>query len=576
MRGLFVALTALTLSSACAARDAAQLVVVVSSDLAVPSELDALEIRLRDGAGEIVEERGLSLAGRPSTGQVLGSFGVTPLDGDVRRGVDVEVGAVKGGDVLFRARVKTRFVSGAKLRLDVFLAASCVEAACPESVMCLRGACMPPVDVDPATLPPYDGDPVPQDSGVDAGPPRDAGDRDASDLDASERDAGVDTDAGADGGGAGDAAADAGPADAAVPACSVTSPFRVEEASGREPSEPSIQWNGSELGLVWAAFDPAVLRQDLAFARVAASGTERLDRGALRIDSTNTGTTSRILEPQLVWTGTDYAVVYADTRVAGTPQRGDVYLARFAADASAPSLVTALASTEGYEDAPSVAWSGAELGVAWRLDYGFGRFARFDGAGGLLSAPADLDQRSRVALAYDPTRTEWIIVSTAWVSGDDYDMYVDRANAAGQRVSTIPTPLSTAPTAAAEPAVVVAGAEWAVAWVELAPEPAPWRIHFGHGTPGAGLRGASLDVAEQAPASDGPALAWRSDAGYLLAFRDGLALRIARITAAGVRVQDVTIADGATSRPSLVADGAGFALAWTDSRGVNVALVRCP
>ncbi len=42
------------------------------------------------------------------------------------------------------------------------------------------------------------------------------------------------------------------------------------------------------------------------------------------------------------------------------------------------------------------------------------------------------------------------------------------------------------------------------------------------------------------------------------------------------RVQSVTLADPAMSRPTLVADAAGFALAWADSRGVNVATITCP
>jgi hypothetical protein len=73
--------------------------------------------------------------------------------------VTVEVDARLGGETLFTNRAITSFVEGRTLRLDMFLAARCLEeaATCREDETCRREGCVP-AEVDPDELPAFDED----------------------------------------------------------------------------------------------------------------------------------------------------------------------------------------------------------------------------------------------------------------------------------------------------------------------------------------------------------------------------------------------------------------------------------
>ena len=142
-----------------------QLVVVVRTDMTVPTEIDQVRVRvLHVGDATPTYDNTVPLT-TPSTAgvtfQTLLSFGAGPRDDDASRRVHVLVDAMKGGSRLFTTEVRTGFARGKKLRLEVYLARRCLtqaEMCLPDQTCGLSGCVSPDVPVE--VLPPADSPPT--------------------------------------------------------------------------------------------------------------------------------------------------------------------------------------------------------------------------------------------------------------------------------------------------------------------------------------------------------------------------------------------------------------------------------
>ncbi|MCZ7684936.1 MAG: hypothetical protein M5U28_41655 [Sandaracinaceae bacterium] len=134
---------------------AGSIVIVIDTDLAMPAELDAVVLRRFDASGALVDERAVAVRSPVELAPVARAD--EPLH-------VVALGRVAGRPIV-DTEARTRFVPGARLRLDLFLARECVDARCPSTLTCGAGGCRD-VFVDPEALPPW------QD--LDAGRARDA------------------------------------------------------------------------------------------------------------------------------------------------------------------------------------------------------------------------------------------------------------------------------------------------------------------------------------------------------------------------------------------------------------------
>lgn len=183
-RSLAVALTA-SLSLACS-EPPTQLVVVVSSNLAIPSAIESVVVRTEEG-GATIAEHAFPLA---ASADLPLSFAIVPRGGDASRSVTIVAVGSSASGLVARHRVSTGFVRGesrlVRLRLDACASPPCEisETLAPESL--------------PIAIP-----------GRELEEPSDAGPLDATiGQDASAYDAGD----GGDAGGSRDAGGDAGPA----------------------------------------------------------------------------------------------------------------------------------------------------------------------------------------------------------------------------------------------------------------------------------------------------------------------------------------------------------------------------
>ncbi len=145
----------------------------------------------------------------------------------------------------------------------------------------------------------------------------------------------------------------------------------------------SMDWNGSEYGIVWEDNRHAGITFDgdteIYFARLDSEG-ERIG-GEIRITSSN-GSSSR---PEIAWTGDRYGVTWFDDRDGGE----EIYFALLDSLGGRLSADIRITSSAGESSQPSLVWDGSAFGIAWQDDRDYVQpsnyyeiyFARLDSSG---------------------------------------------------------------------------------------------------------------------------------------------------------------------------------------------------
>lgn len=169
-----------------------EVVVVVDTDLRIPMDLDAIEVRVNT-AGKMVPGLDASLTGA-SAHALPFTLGLRS-ESDSDTAFNVVVRGLRFGVEQLRATVSTRFVPGERRLLRIFLTADCLGMTCSEAdTTCRDGMCRN-VYVDPGLLPPLSSFDLGVDAqSVDAGPAEggpvdgfiDAGEDDAGPVDAGD------------------------------------------------------------------------------------------------------------------------------------------------------------------------------------------------------------------------------------------------------------------------------------------------------------------------------------------------------------------------------------------------------
>lgn len=129
--------------------DPTQVIVVVDTDLTIPSEVDSVEITVRGPDGEIQTAGGALDAAEPRTlaltytGGALGPFQVTAE-------------GLLGDTTVVDRRAAFEFQRGRRLTLPMHLVRTCVGASCVAEETCSEGGCRP-IQISATELQPWDG-----------------------------------------------------------------------------------------------------------------------------------------------------------------------------------------------------------------------------------------------------------------------------------------------------------------------------------------------------------------------------------------------------------------------------------
>ena len=167
---LFQVLAALSclIFAGCSA-DKTQLVVVVDSNLTVPSELAQVSVKVTTGVGNAEKKASEEFVLDDENALPL-SFGVAPVDGTQDSEVVISVIAFnEDGDRLFTRRVETSFQTGKSRLLHVYLASQCgdLAAKCPAGQTCTENGCeLPKIDAEDLPEAPGEGDELQYDAGL--------------------------------------------------------------------------------------------------------------------------------------------------------------------------------------------------------------------------------------------------------------------------------------------------------------------------------------------------------------------------------------------------------------------------
>ncbi|MEO6953272.1 MAG: hypothetical protein ABI321_15840 [Polyangia bacterium] len=167
---LFASIGLVTLLLAGGCRTSTELLLVISTDLVLPTEADTLQLDVeRAGDGSLLFSQAYALTAQSSLPASLDLHGSrsSPI-------VAIHAQLLRGGIMRVERRVTVPFEPGRALELRLPLERSCLLSTCMGEATCLNGVCIP-VAVDPSQLPPIGHDPLAPLEAIDMRPPSDLG-----------------------------------------------------------------------------------------------------------------------------------------------------------------------------------------------------------------------------------------------------------------------------------------------------------------------------------------------------------------------------------------------------------------
>ncbi len=293
------------------------------------------------------------------------------------------------------------------------------------------------------------------------------------------------------------------------------------DRAGTYPELPAVAWTGTEMGVAWYSRRGALAPAGIAFARVSAAGTVALAGMRIVEDS------GSLEAPSLAWSGSEFGLAFQDDRDGND----EIYFARVSASGTVTGAEVRVTDDPARSGDPSMVWTGSEYAVAW-ID---------------LRHTAD-------------------------------EVFLARLEPDGTRIGT-DARLTDMPSASTHPALVWTGSQLAVAWQDnIDTHDANHEIYFMRVAPDGTPAGGALRVTVDPVDSIHPSLAWTGSEFGLTWFdmRDGTwELYLARISAGGEKLGgDVRLTDAPMDTsilwPAPIGwTGSRYATAWTDLRDGN-------
>lgn len=326
----------------------------------------------------------------------------------------------------------------------------------------------------------------------------------------------------------------------------------------------SLVWTGSQFGLAWA--DSRHGTTELYFCRLDLSGTKIGD------DVRLTDAPGSSYQPSLVWTGSEFAVAWADERDGND----EIYFARLdSAGNKIGTDVRVTADTYPYIASsfwPSLVWNGTEYAIAWedgRHSYPEIYFRR------LTSSGVEIGDEIRVTVTPpEASRPEMVwngeFYALVWQDARHGARQIYFAALDAEGITIVPeTQVTFDPLPSFFPSLVWAGTDFGVAWQREEYQSA--EVFFARLTSLGSVIEDIVRLTNDDGFSGNPSLVWNGSE-YGVAWVDTDVTRDtywARLSADGVNLGGalhVTDADGASQYPSLAYTGSSYAVAWNDDR----------
>jgi MYXO-CTERM domain-containing protein len=288
------------------------------------------------------------------------------------------------------------------------------------------------------------------------------------------------------------------------------------------------------------------------------------------------------ITPSVVWGGTQWLVVWTDTRVSSTYPY--MMAARVATDGTVLDPGGIYLGTGVSSGKPAAAFDGSNFLAVWQAyesSTGYNRIygARISAAGAVLpGAPFAITASgvSSTTPAVASNGSEYLVVYERYISGtSDYDIYQTRVSLSGTPQNPSGTAIGSATNAQLAPAVLWNGANYLAVWQDRRSGTSYDIYGTRVSSTGVALDTGGIPISTAANDQLSPAIAFDGQ-NYLVAWSDArwgnadiYAARVDPptglvIDTSGIGVTPQTA--GSQTTPSVAFDGTNYVLAWTDNR----------
>ncbi len=333
-----------------------------------------------------------------------------------------------------------------------------------------------------------------------------------------------------------------------------------------DSNQPSLIWTGSGYGVTWS--DSRAGSTEIYFTRVDASGNKIDDD--IRITNASSGSNYS----SLVWIGTEYGIVWSDTR-DGNPE---IYFTRIDASGNKIGSDVRITNSTSTSNGPTLVWTGTEYGVCW-VDNRDGNaeiyFTRISSIG--LEATDDIRITNNTYSSNAPSLiwagTEYGI---AWsdTRDDNPEIYFARINASGVKQGS-DIRITNESSTSIYPSLEWSGTEYGVCWQDFRYGDGNYKNYFARINASGVKQGSDIRVSDDISVCSYPLLV-KVISGYGISWtdqRDGdNELYFARIDASGNKIgTDIRITNNTASSDnvSLVWTGTEYGVCWDDDRDGN-------
>lgn len=290
----------------------------------------------------------------------------------------------------------------------------------------------------------------------------------------------------------------------------------------RDSARPSMVWTGSVFGISWSDNrdephpDGWPYNTEIYLTHVNPDGSK------IRDDIRITNDDSISESPSLVWTGSEFGIVWQDYRNDPNPTDMDfiyeIYFARVAADGSRIDDDVRITESPSSSNSSKIVWTGSEYGLSWSDDRNVSLdifFCRVSPLGTklmdelLVSEPGGEARRPSIAW----TGSEYAIIWTDdrdEVSEDQWELYFARVSPDGTKIDS-DVRITNAPLRSRNPSLTWSGSEYGVAWFDY--RETYFDIYFARLEPDGGKIGEDIRLTECFENSEFPSIAF-SPSGY--------------------------------------------------------------
>jgi hypothetical protein len=329
----------------------------------------------------------------------------------------------------------------------------------------------------------------------------------------------------------------------------------------------SLVWTGTELGMAWA--DDFASPNEIHFTRLDVDGTFLMDPVAV-------SDTVISVEPSLVWTGTEFAVAWQEGIQEGVNTKYRITFARFSSTGSVAGS-TPLTDGAFYARLPALVWTGTEFAVTWSdsrpvEDSFHPYFNRLSSSGEILGEDLRMtenntDLYTETSIAW--TGTELAVVWTELVGGD-YSIWFARIDSDGSMIDSPQRVLNVTGQFCVNPRIVRTGSGFGMTWSD------GLGIYFARLTDDGELEGDTVVLsAEESDLTSAAAIVW-TGTEFGIAWNDyrdyANDIYFTRLSPEGVELIDqVAISHGPMDAvaPAIAWTGAEYAVVWSDFRFGN-------